>query len=159
MKQYNMRYIDIAKAVAQWSKDPSTKVGAVAVGNKGQILAQGYNGFPRGIADTKERYDDRETKYKFVVHAEMNVIYNASYNGVSLDGADLYIYGLPTCSECAKGIVQVGIKRVIMPNYRYPDHWMKSWSESKKIYDEAGVEYVFGNYKPTVEHSEDRDIA
>ena len=153
MKPYNMRYIDIAKAISNWSKDPSTKVGAVAVGDKGQILAQGYNGFPRGIADTNERYDDKETKYKLVVHAEMNVIYNASYNGVSLDGADLYIYGLPTCSECAKGIVQVGIKRVIMPNYRYPEHWMKSWSESKKIYDEAGVEYVFGDYKSPVEHS------
>jgi len=159
MKPYNMRYIDIAKAISQWSKDPSSKIGAVAVGEKGQILAQGYNGFPRGIADTPERYNDRETKYKFVVHAEMNVIYNASYNGVSLDGADLYIYGLPTCSECAKGIVQVGIKRVIMPNMRYPEFWMKNWEESKKIYDEAGVEYVFGNYKSSVEHTEDRDIA
>ena len=159
MKPYNMRYIDIAKAISQWSKDPSSKIGAVAVGEKGQILAQGYNGFPRGIADTPERYNDRDTKYKFVVHAEMNVIYNASYNGVSLDGADLYIYGLPTCSECPKGIVQVGIKRVIMPNVRYPEFWMKNWKESKKIYDEAGVEYVFGNYKSSVEHTEDRDIA
>lgn len=159
MKPYNMRYIDIARAISQWSKDPSSKIGAVAVGEKGQILAQGYNGFPRGIADTPERYNDRETKYKFVVHAEMNVIYNASYNGVSLDGADLYIYGLPTCSECAKGIVQVGIKRVIMPNVRYPEFWMENWEESKKIYDEAGVEYVFGNYKSSVEHTEDRDIA
>ena len=159
MKPYNMRYIDIAKAISKWSKDPSSKIGAVAVGEKGQILAQGYNGFPRGIADTPERYNDRDTKYKFVVHAEMNVIYNASYNGVSLDGADLYIYGLPTCSECAKGIVQVGIKRVIMPKVRYPEFWMKNWEESKKIYDEAGVEYVFGNYKSSVEHTEDRDIA
>ena len=154
-----MRYLDIAKAVSNWSKDPSSKVGAVAVGEKGQILAQGYNGFPRGIADTDERYNDKETKYKLVVHAEMNVIYNASYNGVSLDGADLYIYGLPTCSECAKGIVQVGIKRVIMPNYRYPERWMKSWAESQKIYDEAGVEYVFGNYKSSVEHPENRDVS
>ena len=159
MNKCDIRYLNLAKEVSTWSKDPSSKIGAVAVGEKGQILAQGYNGFPRGIADTPERYNDRETKYKFVVHAEMNVIYNASYNGVSLDGADLYIYGLPTCSECAKGIVQVGIKRVIMPNMRYPEFWMKNWEESKKIYDEAGVEYVFGNYKSSVEHTEDRDIA
>lgn len=149
MKPYNIRYLDLAKQIANWSKDPSTKVGAVAVGHKGQILAQGYNGFPRGIADTAERYADRDQKYKYIVHAEMNVIYNASYNGVSLDGADLYIYGLPTCSECAKGIVQVGIKRVIMPKYRYPDRWMESWEYSKKMYDEAGVDYVFGDYQST----------
>ena len=157
--KWDKRYIGLAKEIAKWSKDPSKQIGAVAIGDKGQVLAQGYNGFPRGIADTPERYNDRDTKYKFVVHAEMNVIYNASYNGVSLDGADLYIYGLPTCSECAKGIVQVGIKRVIMPNVRYPEFWMKNWEESKKIYDEAGVEYVFGNYKSSVEHTEDRDIA
>ena len=89
--KWTRRYIDLAKSVSEWSKDPSRKIGAVAIGDKGQILAQGFNGFPRGITDSVERYNNRELKYKFVVHAEMNVIYNASYNGVSLDGADLYL--------------------------------------------------------------------
>jgi dCMP deaminase len=102
----------MAKEISSWSKDPNTQVGAVAVGDKGQILSQGYNGFPRGILDRPDRLNDRETKYKFVVHAEMNVIYNATYSGVSLDGAQLYVYGLPVCNECAKGIIQVGIKEV-----------------------------------------------
>ena len=97
------RYLDVAKVVSTWSKDPSTKVGAVAVGSKGQILAQGYNGYPRGISD--DDYHDRETKYKKIVHAEMNCIYNASWNGVSLDGSYMFVYGLPVCHECCKAIM------------------------------------------------------
>ena len=111
--KWDKRYIGLAKEIAKWSKDPSKQIGAVAIGDKGQVLAQGYNGFPRGIEDTQERYDNREEKYKYVVHAEMNCIYNATYNGVSLEGATIYISGLPVCSECAKGLIQVGIKRVV----------------------------------------------
>jgi len=146
--KWTRRYIDLAKSVSEWSKDPSRKIGAVAIGDKGQILAQGFNGFPRGITDSVERYNNRELKYKFVVHAEMNVIYNASYNGVSLDGADLYVYGLPICSDCAKGIVQVGIKRVIMPMpTEIPEQWVASWELSKTMFEEAGVKYVFCDYE------------
>ena len=86
-KKWDKRYLDVASNIAQWSKDPSSKIGAVAVGDKGQILAQGFNGFPRNIKDWEERLKVRETKYKFMIHAEMNAIYNATYNGVSLDGA------------------------------------------------------------------------
>ncbi len=113
LDKWDNRYLSLAKEVATWSKDPSTQVGAVTVGAKKEVLSQGFNGFPRGIKDTDERYNHRETKYKFVVHAEMNAIYNATYSGTSLDGATLYIYGLPICSECAKGIIQVGIKKVV----------------------------------------------
>ena len=112
---WDKKYIDLAKHIATWSKDPSTKIGAVAIGEKGQVLAQGYNGFPRGIDDSYDRLFTRETKYKYVVHAEMNCIYNATYNGVSLQGATIYISGLPVCSECAKGLIQVGIQRVVYP--------------------------------------------
>ena len=65
--KWTRRYIDLAKSVSEWSKDPSRKIGAVAIGDKGQILAQGFNGFPRGITDSVERYNNRELKYKFVV--------------------------------------------------------------------------------------------
>lgn len=146
-KQYSAtnwdhRFLELARHVAGWSKDPSSKIGAVAIGSKGQVLAQGYNGFPRGIDDDPYRYEDRETKYKYVVHAEMNVIYNASYNGVSLDGATLYVWGLPVCSDCAKGIVQVGIKRVIMPVMEIPDKWWKSFQLTQDIFEEAGVKWM-----------------
>jgi len=140
--KWDSRYLDIAKSVASWSKDPSTKVGAVIIGSEGQILTQGYNGFPRRIKDSDERLNNRPTKLKYVVHAEMNCIYNASYNGVSLDNSTLYVHGLPVCSECAKGVIQVGIKRVIM---RYPskidERWRSSFNDTSNMFDEAEVKF------------------
>jgi dCMP deaminase len=141
--KWDIRYLGLAREVSTWSKDPSTKVGAVAIGSKGQVLAQGYNGFPRGIYDGEIRYIDKPTKYQYVVHAEQNVIYNATYNGVSLDGASLYVWGLPVCSDCAKGILQVGIKRVIMPLGNYPDHWIESFERTGDMFGEAGIEFEF----------------
>ena len=140
--KWDNRYLDLAKEVSRWSKDPSKQIGAIAVGEKGQVLAQGYNGFPRGIADD-ERYHDRPKKYELVVHAEMNVIYNATYNGVSLDRATLYVHGLPVCSDCAKGIVQVGIKRVVMKEMDIPETWKDSWQKTKEMFNEAGIKWDF----------------
>jgi len=144
--KWDHRYIEMAQLVSTWSKDPSTKVGSVVVGSKGQILTQGYNGFPRGIQDTKERLNDRPTKLKYVVHSEMNCIYNASFSGVSLENSTLYVYGLPVCSDCAKGVIQVGIKRVIMC---YPsnidDRWRNSFEDTSKMFVESGVKYF--NYE------------
>jgi dCMP deaminase len=133
--------MDMAKEIASWSKDPNTQVGAIAVGDKGQILSQGYNGFPRGILDRPDRLSNRETKYKFVVHAEMNVIYNATYSGVSLAGAKLYVYGLPVCNECCKGIIQVGIKEVYVAQecIDLRPHWFESWMQSLDMFNEVGI--------------------
>jgi dCMP deaminase len=143
MNKWTRRYLDVAKSVATWSKDPSTKVGAVAVGSKGQILSQGYNGFPRGVKDTDDRYNIREEKYKYVVHGEMNCIYNACHSGASLAGATLYVTGLPVCSECAKGIIQVGINKVIMEFPKtIPEKWRESVQLTKQMFHEAGVSCV-----------------
>ena len=142
LNKWDKRYLALAKEVASWSKDPSTQVGAVTVGNKKEVLSQGFNGFPRGIVDSEDRYNNRETKYKYVVHAEMNAIYNATYSGVSLDGAVLYVYGLPICSECAKGIIQVGIKKVIIEKSKELDNWNESVALSQEMFDGAGVELV-----------------
>ena len=140
--KWDIRFLDLAKNIAAWSKDPSKKIGAVAVSDKGQVLSQGYNGFPRGINDTDRRLYTRAEKYKYVVHAEMNVIYNATYTGVSLDGATLYVVGLPVCSECAKGIIQTGIKRIVMTNIDGGmDRWKESWEVSKTMFDEVGIEW------------------
>jgi len=145
LNKWDLRYLKLAEEVASWSKDPSTQIGAIAVGNKGQVLSQGYNGFPRGILDKEAYYLDRETKYKYVVHAEMNVIYNATYNGVSLDGATMYVTGLPVCSDCAKGIIQVGISRVVMYERLTPLKWIESWKTTSGMFDEANIKWEFIN--------------
>lgn len=144
---WDKKYIRLAREISSWSKDPSKQIGAVAIGEKGQVLAQGYNGFPRGIEDTDDRLNHRQTKYKYVVHAEMNCIYNATYNGVSLNGSTMYIYGLPVCSECAKGLIQVGIKRVVSTPITdaTPETWVESTKLTKEIFEEAGVKYDFIN--------------
>ncbi len=142
--KWKLRYIQLAADVSSWSKDPSAKVGAVIVGSNGQVLSQGYNGFPRGVNDRVERYNDRKEKHKYVVHAEMNAIYNASYTGVSLDGATIYVYGLPVCNECAKGIIQVGIKSVVVATPEWLEvntKWVDSWLCTISMFDEAGVGY------------------
>jgi dCMP deaminase len=140
--KWDRRYINLAREASVWSKDPSSKIGAVAISRKGQVLSTGYNGFPRGINDSLTRYQNRELKYKMVVHAEMNAIFNATYNGVSLDGATMYVYGLPVCSECAKGLIQVGIKRVVIEG-EIQDRWKESWKLTEQLFKEANVEWEF----------------
>lgn len=142
-KAWGDRYTHLAKEISTWSKDPSTKVGAVVIGNNGEVLSQGYNGFPRSIKDTPQRLKDREKKYNLVVHAEMNAIYNASLNGVSLKGSTLYVYGLPICNECAKGVIQVGIDKVIATRPAdYNKEWDESIKDAKALFKEAEVEYI-----------------
>ena len=137
------KYIHLAKEISTWSKDPSTQVGAIVVGCDGQILSQGFNGFPRGIKDSEERLNNRERKYELIVHAEMNAIYNASLNGVSLKDSTLYVYGLPICNECAKGIIQVGIKKVIaMRPKKYNIAWEESINNARNLFTEAEVMYL-----------------
>lgn len=144
MNKWVNHYMKLAEHVSTWSKDPNTKVGAIVVGAKGQILTQGYNGFPRKIKDTPARLNDRDTKLKYVVHAEMNAIFNASLTGVSLDGSTIYIYGLPICHECAKGIIQVGIKKAVIQK-QFPgmkDTWKESCSLAIKILEEANITVI-----------------
>lgn len=143
VNNWDKKYMAMAEHVAEWSKDPSTKIGAVAVNDKGQVLSTGYNGFPRGIEDSNERLSDRPTKYKYIVHAEMNAIFNATYNGVSLDNSTMYVAGLPCCSNCALGIIQVGVKHVVMQGDPENERWKESTDFSVKLFDEAGVTWEF----------------
>lgn len=150
--KWDKRFLNLAKEISTWSKDPSTKIGAVLVNDEKRILATGYNGFPKGIHDSEMRYHDRETKYKYVVHAEMNAIYNATYNGISLNDSTLYVWGLPVCSECAKGVIQVGIKRIVMPKADYPDRWIESFRKSRELFTEAGLEWCFIDMNKSVDN-------
>ena len=83
MNKWDDRFMRMAIEISQWSKDPSRKIGAVAVGDNHRVLSTGYNGFPQSIEDSPERLNDRNQKYKYVVHAEQNCIYNACLNGIS----------------------------------------------------------------------------
>ena len=145
MTDWHKRFLNLAKHISTWSKDPSRKIGAVIVGDDRQILSIGYNGFPRGIEDD-DRLLDRETKYPLIVHAEMNAIYNATYNGIKLKNSTLYVTGLPVCSDCAKGVIQVGIKTLIMPkdlDLSEKSIWKDSWDRSREMFNAAGIEWKF----------------
>ena len=140
-KKWDKRFLQMADLVSTWSKDPSTKIGTVIVNDRRRILSTGYNGFPRGIGDVQDRLNDREIKYKLIVHAEMNAIYNATWNGVSLDGCTVYTTGLPTCSDCAKGLLQIGAKRIVCGYPEdIPTNWEESFAFTKKMFNEAGIQ-------------------
>jgi dCMP deaminase len=142
--KWDERYLQIAKDVAAWSKDPRRQIGAVIVGEIGQVVAQGYNGFPRGIDDSDERYQDRDTKRALVVHAEANAIYNALHNGASTKDCSIYVTGLPVCHECAKAIIQSGIKKVVMDTHpSFDPRWQDSAKLSLDMFTEAGVKFEF----------------
>lgn len=136
------RYLKLAQEVSTWSKDPSTKVGAVIVGNNGQIISQGYNGFPRGIQDTEERLNNRPLKYKLVTHAELNALLNALYNGASVKDATIYVHGLPVCNECAKSIIQAGIKTVVYDT-KPKDQWKEQTEFALNMFKEVGIEVKY----------------
>lgn len=141
------RYMELAWHIGTWSKDPSTKVGCVAIGEHGQVLSQGYNGFPRKFDDNIDLYTDQDTKYRYIVHAEMNCIYHATLNGISLKNSTLFVSGLNVCHECAKAIVQTGIKRVIArPKKVYKIKWQESFKHAKEILKQGGVEYEMLRY-------------
>ncbi len=123
------------------SKDPNTQVGACIVSQDNKILSMGYNGFPAGCSDedfpwTKEGHDP-ETKYSYVTHGELNAILN--YRGGSLEGSKLYVSLFP-CNECAKAIIQAGIKTVVYDSDKYCG--TPANQASKRMFDAAGVTYV-----------------
>lgn len=139
-------FMGVALLAAERSKDPNTQVGACIVDAQDRILATGYNGFPRGCSDDEFPWNRDEsageTKYPFVVHAELNAILNAK--GKNLDGAVLYV-GLFPCNECAKAIIQVGIKEVIYLSDKYAS--TPGTLASKRMLKAAGVKLT--QLKPT----------
>ena len=131
------RHGQMARMVSGWSKDPSTKVGAVIIRPDDTIASVGYNGFPRGIADGDDRLNDRETKYALTIHAEVNAILNAHER---LDGCTMIVTH-PPCVSCACVAIQAGIKTI---KYKKPDldllsRWGASIDRALGILAEAGV--------------------
>lgn len=137
MEKWDLRFLELADHIAQWSKDPRTKVGAVIVDEKKRVVSVGYNGFPRGVVDREDRYADRPTKHLFVAHAERNALDNAP---LMVDGCTLYV-PLKPCVECAKSIVQKGITKVV--TYK-PDRVGTgfNWHITDIIFKEACVKVI-----------------
>ncbi len=134
-------FMGIAQLSGMRSKDPHTQVGACIVSGSHKILSMGYNGFPIGCSDDafpwEREGDELSTKYPYVTHGEMNAILN--YRGGSLEGTILYVSLFP-CNECAKAIIQAGIKKIVYDSDKYA--LSPSTVASKRMLDAAGVEYV-----------------
>lgn len=134
--KWDIRFLELAKQISTWSKDPSTKCGAVIVDNNRRVVSIGYNGFAVGVEDEQERYEDRDTKYSIVVHAETNAMLFAQRE---LTGCTLYTYPGPSCSNCASLVIQSGIRRCVapMPTKEQAERWRLSLSMEQ--FREAGV--------------------
>lgn len=133
-------FMGVAMLSGMRSKDPNSQVGACIVSQDNKILSMGYNGFPIGCSDDEFPWaregDPLYTKYLYVTHSELNAILN--YRGGSLEGAKLYVSLFP-CNECAKAIIQSGIKTVVYDSDKYAD--TPSVIASKRMLDAAGVRY------------------
>lgn len=133
-QSWHHRFLDLAKLVSSWSKDPSTKVGAVIVDTKNRIVSIGFNGFPVGI-DDDNRLSDRMLKYEIIVHAESNAIMFANK---SLENCTLYTYPFEPCSRCASIIIQSGITKVVTLKNK-TDRWEKDFELSRQLFKETNI--------------------
>ena len=139
-------FMGVAILAGMRSKDPNTQVGACIVSPNNRILSMGYNGFPNGVSDDefpwKRDGDPLENKYFYSTHSELNAILN--FRGGSLEGAKLYVTLFP-CNECAKAIIQAGIRTVIYDSDKYAD--LPAFIASKRMFEAAGVQLI--RYKHT----------
>lgn len=137
--KWDKRFLDLAQYISQWSKDPSTQVGAVIVDKDKRVVSLGYNGFPRGVNDSEERYNERETKYSLVVHAEINAILFAQKG---LKNTTLYTWPLPPCDRCTGFIIQSGIENIVSlesNDEALKERWKTAIENSEKMLEESNV--------------------
>lgn len=141
--KWDVRFIDMAKLVASWSKDPSTKCGAVIVRPDKTVASVGFNGFPKGCEDSSAYYEDRPSKLARVVHAEVNAILHAHE---PVKGYSIYTYQDPmigpSCANCSACIIQAGIAEVVYPQIVFNERWKESLEQGLEMYKEAGVQVV-----------------
>lgn len=135
---WDRRFLSMAKFVSDWSKDPSTKVGAVIVTPENVVVSIGYNGFAQAMPDVQKHYANREEKYSRIVHSETNAIVLARKD---VRGHTLYVT-LPPCDRCAVTIIQAGISRVVCPEAINGDtekRWKDAFEKASQYFDESGV--------------------
>lgn len=139
---WDQYFMTLVYFVAMRSKDDNTHVGAVIIDQNKSIISTGYNSFPRGMNDFNRERQERPEKYYWFEHAERNAIYNAGRIGIPLEGCIMYTAGMP-CMDCARAIVQVGIKEVIIHKFWINNGEERIWKENAKrsliLFDETNV--------------------
>ena len=137
--KWDIRFLELATHISEWSKDPSTKVGCVVVGPDREIRSTGFNGFPRGIQDSDERLTNRDLKYPLICHAEENAIMHAARIGLALKGCTAYVTW-PPCTRCARSLIQAGVSEIVIPSgLEIPDRWREDFEMSMGLLREAEV--------------------
>lgn len=136
LSKWDYRFLNLAEHVAGWSKDPSTKVGAVVADRNNRVVSIGFNGFPVGVQDGTHRLADREQKLSLIVHAEMNAMLFANQ---TLWGCTLFTWPMAPCNRCAGVIIQTGIKRVVAPIHEPNHKWAGNIDVTQLLFNEAGV--------------------
>ena len=144
MTNWDQRFLNLAKHISEWSKDPSTQVGCVVVGPDREIRSTGFKGLPRGIEDNNERLNNREIKYPLICHAEENAIMHAARIGISLKDCTAYVTW-PPCTRCARSLIQAGVSTIIYPkDIDIPDRWMEDFNLSLNMLKEAKINIKTG---------------
>lgn len=143
--KWDRRYIELARTVATWSKDPSTKVGAVLVRPNNSVASTGFNGFPPGADDSPRLYADREYKYKHVIHAERNALNFLAGSGETPAGFSVYT-SFPCCPDCVEALGRAGVRRAVSPPLPVegkPPEWVEFWRgllrESREVAARYGL--------------------
>lgn len=139
MNKWDQRFLRLAKEVASWSKDPSSKVGAVIVRPDKTIVSLGFNGFPRGAKDCEENLINRERKLAQTIHAELNAVISARGD---TRGNIIYIHPFQPCAPCAAVIKQSGLESIVYSDSGgVPDRWAENFAIARELLYEVGVEY------------------
>lgn len=135
MSNWHQRFLNLARAIAEWSKDPNTKVGAVAVADSKQILETGFNGLPRGVQDLPERME-RPAKYIWTAHAEENLVAHAARK--QLEGSTVYVTHL-CCNACARMLINAGVAKVVVGD-GMTSMPLEQFEAAIVMFNEAGVQ-------------------
>jgi len=140
-REWDYRFLSLARHIPGWSKAPSTKCGAAIVDVSRRIVSLGYNGFPKGVPDDPALLEDRSQKYARVVHAEMNAILFAQR---PLGGCTLYTWPFMSCSQCTPVVIQTGILRCVAPKLRedHPLHERWATTTAREHFQQAGIELI-----------------
>lgn len=159
-KTWDEYFMDIVKIVGSKSKDPSIKIGCIVVGPDKEIRATGFNGFPRGVNDIDNKRYERPDKYFYTEHAERNCIYHAARIGSSLKGCTMYVSAFP-CHDCARAIIQAGIKEIVYTPWeedtRRKNQWEESFKKANEMFEETGtILRVYGGTDGSEKGEEER---
>ena len=145
MGEWDNYFINLTEQIKLKSKDKSTQIGAIIVNDDHQVLSTGYNSFPRGLNDDLDERQERPEKYFWFEHAERNAIYSAAMNGIPLKGSTMYLSCSAPCMDCARAIVNVGIKKVYCKSEdmtKNKEKWNEHAKRTKILFDECGVDLI-----------------